>query len=288
MITGFKPMLASPVEFDKLSYDNLYLSPKLDGIRAVVIDGVVMSRSLKPIPNENVQKRFRHLEYYDGELIVGEPNSTTVYRDTNSGVMSRDGDPDVKFYVFDHVEWPDAQWTNRFERLKASADSYPLPHFQVKDYDGLLTTEDHYLNLGYEGVMLRDGKAKYKFGRATAKSNSLLKLKRFVDAEYMVVGFEERMQNNNEAFKDELGRTKRSSHQENKSGRGDLGALVLETPDGQRFNCGTGFDDATRAAIWSDRDRYLGKMAKVKSFLIGVKDLPRFPVFLGFRDARDM
>src|SRR5574340_811751 len=100
MIDGFRPMLASPVDFDKLKYDDLYLSPKLDGIRAVVIDGVVMSRSLKPIPNRHVQKRFRHLEYYDGELIVGPANSPTVYRDTNSGVMAKDGDPDVRFHVF--------------------------------------------------------------------------------------------------------------------------------------------------------------------------------------------
>jgi len=29
-------------------------------------------------------------------------------------------------------------------------------------------------------------------------------------------------------------------------------------------------------------------MAKIKHFEIGVKDLPRFPVFLGFRAEEDM
>lgn len=288
MIDGFKPMLASPVDFSKLNYDDLYLSPKLDGIRAIVLDGVVMSRSLKPIPNENVQKRFRHLEYYDGELIVGPANSPTVYRDTNSGVMSKDGDPDVTFHVFDHVEAPGDFWLYRFLRLEDGPGVDLVDHTQVHHKNALLVLEEAYLNDGFEGVMLRRGDGKYKFGRATAKSGDLLKVKRFVDAEYKVVGFEERMHNGNEAFTDELGRTKRSSHQENKRGRGDLGALVLETDDGQQFNCGTGFDDATRAAIWANREHYLGRLAKVKSFLIGVKDLPRFPVFLGFRDERDL
>ena len=44
-----------------------------------------------------------------------------------------------------------------------------------------------------------------------------------------------------------FGPTERSSHKENKSGRGDLGALILTTEDGLEFNCGTGFDDATDA-----------------------------------------
>ena len=136
--------------------------------------------------------------------------------------------------------------------------------------------------------MIRSGDGKYKYGRSTTKEGTLLKLKRFVDAEYKIVGFEERMHNANEATKNALGQTERSSHKENLVGRGDLGALVLETADGLRFNCGTGFTDSSRSEIWGNRDRYLGQFAKIKSFLIGVKDLPRFPVFLGMRDPIDM
>ena len=96
------------------------------------------------------------------------------------------------------------------------------------------------------------------------------------------------MHNANEATRNELGYIERSSHKDNLVGRGDLGALVLEMDDGRQFNCGTGFDDALRAEIWANADQYMGRMAKVKSFLIGVKDLPRFPVFLGFRDEGDI
>jgi DNA ligase-1 len=113
------------------------------------------------------------------------------------------------------------------------------------------------------------------------------KLKRFTDAEYEVVGFEERMHNGNEATVNALGHTERSSHKSGKVGRGDLGALVLRTPAGLEFNCGSGFNDEQRHEIWNNQGAYLGKLAKVKSFLVGVKDLPRFPTFLGFRDEID-
>ena len=110
----------------------------------------------------------------------------------------------------------------------------------------------------------------------------LLKLKRFEDAEAVVIGFEERMHNGNEATVSELGRTKRSSHKANKSGRGDLGALVCRTPEGIEFNIGTGFTDSDRQRIWDSRDQFLGRNAKYKFFPVGVKEAPRHPVFLGW------
>jgi DNA ligase-1 len=147
--------------------------------------------------------------------------------------------------------------------------------------------EEKYLNEGYEGLMVRSPNGYYKEGRSTLRDGILGKLKRFSDSEYKVVGYEERMHNGNEAKTNALGQTERSTHKENLVGRGDLGALVLELAPGQTFNCGTGFTDEDRAEIWSNRDKYLGQMVKVKSFLIGVKDAPRFPVFLGWRDASD-
>lgn len=146
------------------------------------------------------------------------------------------------------------------------------------------------LGLGYEGVMLRKLRgpdSQYKFGRATAKSNTLLKLKRFTDAEYRVVDMVERLHNGNEAVTNAIGRTERSSHKENMVPMGTLGALVLDHPCGT-FTCGTGFTDAERKHIWDNRELFIGRLAKVKSFAIGVKDMPRFPVWLGFRDEKDM
>ena len=102
-----------------------------------------------------------------------------------------------------------------------------------------------------------------------------------------MVGFEERVHNGNEATVNALGHTERSSHKENKVGRGDLGALVCQTAEGLVFNVGTGFDDNLRREIWNNREQHLGRLAKVKHFQVGAKDSPRFPVFQGFRDPSD-
>ena len=69
-----KPMLAAKTDGKGLSYP-LLASPKLDEVRALIINGVVMSRSFKPIPNAHVQELFGRPEYngLDGELIVGSP-----------------------------------------------------------------------------------------------------------------------------------------------------------------------------------------------------------------------
>ena len=287
MSAPFKVMLASPADLDKLRFP-LLVSPKLDGVRAYVKNGVVWSRSNKPIPNRYVQETFRHVENFDGELIVGPATSPTCYRDTVSGVMSRDGTPLVTFHVFDHVEVPVATYIHRAKRIRAGKFIVKLQQTLVRDLDELLAMEEELLAAGYEGLILRSPDAPYKNGRSTVKEGFLLKLKRFVDDEAVVIGFEERMHNGNEAVVSELGRTKRSSHQAGKSGRGDLGALVVRGCGGSEFNIGTGFNDAERAAIWDDRDRYLGRIAKFKHFPVGAKELPRHPVFLGWRDRIDL
>ena len=51
--------------------------------------------------------------------------------------------------------------------------------------------------------MLRDPSSLYKQGRHTLKSQALMKLKKFYDDEAKVIGFEEKMHNNNEQEKDE-------------------------------------------------------------------------------------
>lgn len=284
----FKPMLADDAILDKLRYP-LIASPKLDGIRAIVSNGVVLSRSLKPIPNKYVQSLFANYEYYDGELIVGSPTSKTVYRDTVSHVMAHDKtDFEVRLFTFDHVYDLAASYVER--SAKVAADKLAVIHESrnINNEAELLAYEDECLELGYEGLILRDPNAPYKCGRSTAREGYLLKLKRFVDAEFVVVGYEERMHNGNEATKNELGRTKRSSHKAGKVGLGDLGALVLQG-DGFTFNVGTGFDDETRKALWAIRDTNLcGRLAKIKYFPVGMKEAPRHPVFLGFRDVRDL
>ena len=285
---SFKPMLASPFDEALLKFPVL-ASPKLDGVRAIVRDGVVLSRALKPIPNKWVQQRFSHLEHFDGELIVGASNDPDVLRATTSGVMRVDGDPDVSFHVFDHVENHARLYTVRYDLLEEDTEInvFVVPQHELMNTFELNAFEHEVLAEGYEGVMLRHPDAPYKFGRSTAREGYLLKVKRFHDDEFEIVGFEEEMFNANEATTSELGRTKRSSHKANKIPKGRLGALVLKYGD-TTFNCGTGFNDAERERIWAERESYLGMLAKIKYFAHGIKDVPKLPSFLGIRDERDM
>lgn len=289
-MTLFKPMLATDAVLEKLRFP-LLASPKLDGVRAVVRDGIVYSRSNKPIPNKFVQERLKSFESFDGELIVGGPTSKSVYRDTVSHVMSHDKtDFDLRFYVFDHTARPAHPYTQR-RKTFGDLSCFPLlvdhEQYQILDFDSLLAFEQRNLDLGYEGLILRDPNAPYKMGRSTVNEGYLLKLKRFMDAEAVVIGFEERMHNANEAVTNELGRTARSSHKENKIPMDTLGALNVRLGDIE-FSIGTGFTDDERAAIWSARDTYLGRLVKFKYFAVGMKDAPRFPVFLGWRDCIDV
>lgn len=288
MTNLFRPMLAKDCDLEKLRFP-LLASAKLDGVRAIVQDGVVLSRSLKEIPNRFVQEKFRHLEHYDGELIFGPPTAKDCYRRTVSAVMgSTEEGASVNFWTFDHIEHPLRPYTERIKLRKHAVGAFKLDQHVVTCINTLLAFEEKMLNLGYEGLILRDPNAPYKYGRSTVNEGYLLKLKRFTDDEAEIIGFVEREHNGNEATTNELGRTKRSSHQANKTGRGDLGALLCRTSEGVEFSIGTGFDDGLRATIWGNRDAYLGKFAKYKHFVIGSKDKPRFPVFLGMRDEKDM
>src|SRR3954463_13358332 len=70
-----EPMLAGKVDLKKLRFPVL-TSPKLDGVRCIIQGGVALARSLKPIPNVNVQKALKGLpDGIDGELIMGEPTA---------------------------------------------------------------------------------------------------------------------------------------------------------------------------------------------------------------------
>lgn len=295
-----KPMLA--VEAPKEIKFPVYASAKLDGIRSVINEDMAMSRTMKPIPNGFVQDYLGKALFngLDGELTVGPANDKNVMQATTSGVMSRDGEPDFTFWVFDFftdAKMPYGERLRLMERAfkDGALGNYPrirlLKQTLVHNEQELRAFETITLEQGFEGVMIRDPKGIYKFGRSTAREGYLLKVKRFADSEAVVIGVEELMHNANEATLDELGYTKRSSHQDGKVPMGTLGALkVRDVTTGIEFNIGTGYTAAQRAELWAMwlAGTLAGKIAKYKHFEVGVKEAPRFPVFLGFRNPLDM
>jgi DNA ligase-1 len=98
--------------------------------------------------------------------------------------------------------------------------------------------------------MLRQPGSLYEAGR----SRTLLKVKRWQDAEALVVGHEPG-----------AGRHK-----------GRLGALLVETPDGVRFAVGTGFSDKQR-----EEPPSIGATITFRYQELSDRGVPRFPVFAG-------
>lgn len=287
---AFKPMLAHSKSPDPATLDYpVLVQPKLDGIRAVVKDGKLLSRSLKPIPNASIRAALEDPAYegLDGELIVGEATADDCYRRTCSFVMAEDktGEPWV-FYVFDRHD-SEAPVEDRVASLVAFGQVVPVTTMSAGTADELAELEAQYLAAGFEGGIIRTLGSAYKFGRS-GKKGPLLKLKRYIDYEAEVVGVVEEQHNGNEAKTNELGRTERSSHAENKIGKGTLGALTVRAlngpHEGVEFKVGTGFTAAGRQVLWDERDWVVGQIAKIKSFPVGTKDKPRHPVWLGWRD----
>lgn len=296
----FKPMLSATVEdVTKLRFP-LLASHKLDGIRAIVLNGVVVSRNLKPIPNRFIQQTFGRKEFngFDGELIMGDPTDPAAFRNTTSAVMSIEGEPEVGFHVFDYAGLDcNYSFETRFDILKMKVGDSTLGSLvlvrqkMVNNQAELDLFEGLAVDHGHEGVMLRSKEGLYKFGRSTFKEHGLMKLKRFDDAEATIIDFEEQMRNENAATTSLTGGTERSHKKAGMKGKGTLGALKVKGLNGAfkgvEFNIGSGFDDALRASIWANREEWKGRVVKYKFFPIGSKDAPRFPVYLGIRFKGD-
>lgn len=282
-LKNFKPLLAGTVtDLEKLKFP-LIASPKLDGIRCVMVNGKALTRNLKPIPNKYIRE---YLEYYitqddiDGEIMI----PGTDFNGVQSAVMSFDGEPDFEYQVFDSIiDEPyhrriDFRYQYSFPHVKS------LKFMHVNNIEQLVALEDAWVKEGYEGIMLRDPNGKYKFGRSTENEGILLKLKRFHDAECFIVGFEEKMHNENAQEKDELGYSVRSSAKAGMMPAGTLGALhVIDNNSLSEFKIGSGFNDEQRKEIWDNKDSYLNKTVTYKYQEISKYGIPRFPVFKYFR-----
>jgi DNA ligase-1 len=303
-----KPMLAGKFDESKVEKKLPLLGQlKYDGIRVFIRDGYAYTRSLKPVRSQELQSWVRNnsdfLEGLDGEIICGEPTAPDCYRRTMQFVMSYDAPDEFVFYVFDKWDEPSA-FRDRFAVVEEICSSFIMEkgpkRIQAAETRTLLTMHDVWkfhdemVEQGQEGIILRDPDSFYKYGRGSPVKCECIKMKEggWIDTEVRIVGFTEKMHNGNEATINELGYTEHSGHKENLVPMNTLGALEVEGnfEDGTPFSCqvGTGFDDVTRDAVWFDRQSHITKLAKIKYFSVGIKDKPRFPVFLGFRDPDDM
>ena len=322
-----------PTEGPQLHDFPMLATPKVDGVRALIVDGKLVSRSFKPIPNDKIRKTLEDLlpEGADGELSCGD-----LY-DTTSVVMTRHADVKVfTFYWFDWAYDLDAPYEARVKAMatfkidkqtinKAMATFkidkqtinnnntqtnnstiplvsgvvdcsvvcvscvriYPLMPKTINNIKDLQYYESYVLNEGFEGLVVRKPNGRYKCGRSTLKEGLMIKIKRQEDYEAIVVGTEELMLNTNDSYADNFGHAKKSSAKKGLCKSGKLGAIAAATDDGDVFRIGTGFTDAQRKDLWISRQLLLGMIVKYRCTGRGIKNLPRCPVFAGFRHADD-
>lgn len=272
-----KPMKAVAVTDLSVVRYPVLVTPKIDGIRCILKDGVAYSATMKRIPNQYIQDKLATIKtpyVLDGELTCGN------FQETSSAVMSDFKECDFTYHVFDVVNDLAAEW--RRTELSCVFQNINVINFltfwlgmEVQNEHDLIDWVNHYEERGFEGTMLRSPTALYKHGRSTLKEQALLKIKKFSDAEAVIVGIEEEFQNNNEQTTNELGLSTRSTAKANLVGKRTLGAFVCRTSEGIEFKIGSGFTAAQRKQFFTEE--LIGKLVKYKFFDYGIKEKPPTP-----------
>ena len=235
-----------------------WLSEKLDGVRAYWDGKQFLSR----------QGNLYHAPTWftvglpavplDGELRIARK----AFQRTVSIVRRQDQSEhwkDVKFLVFDApaVVGP---FEDRIAYLKVQIATWNATYTSLLDQqlctsvEQLRTELARVEQLGGEGLMLRQPGSQYVAGR----SSTLLKVKRFHDAEAVVVGHE----------------PGKGKH------KGRLGALAVQLSNGKRFSVGTGFKDKERG-----NPPAIGTTISFRYQELTDGGIPRFPSFVRVREV---
>lgn len=234
-----------------------WISEKLDGMRARWDGRRLISRggTVLQAPTWFVQG-FPPVPL-DGELWIGRGR----YQQAVSVVRRQKphrGWQRVKLMVFDLPAHPGV-FDERVVAMRALAERNTAPHlafirqFRVDSTEELMQRLERVVRLGGEGLMLHRKTGRYRSGR----SDDLLKLKPFDDAEATVISY--------------------------KPGRGQftglMGALKVRTDTGKVFYLGTGFSRDERQT-----PPPLGSRVTYRYQGLTDSGLPRFAVFLRVRD----
>jgi ATP-dependent DNA ligase len=270
---GILPMLAHKhSEHAKKIKFPCFGQPKFDGIRCTAIkkDGVVSlwSRTRKPI--KSVPHIARAVETIPGDFILDGELYNHDYRqdfDTIVELVRPDepveGHEAVQYHVYDTAN--DQPFKERNDWLIDKLDRSYLFGIIVRAETHIVNSADeveafHELMLthGYEGAMLRNADAPY----VNRRSYDLQKVKKFVDAEFEIVGFEE-------------GRGRLQGH---------IGSFVCKTKDGKLFKAKQKGKLSKLKEYFDDHSLWQGKKLTVQYQNLTPDGIPRFPVGKAIRD----
>jgi DNA ligase-1 len=250
-------ILLAEVYRNQVDVAQYLVSEKLDGVRAIWDGQIMRFRSGKTINApawflEELPKRP-----LDGELWMGRGTFERL-----AGIVRREVPDDaewrqVRYMIF---ELPGAPGTfaERAEQIRETVRQANVPwlreieQFRVVDRNSLQRRMKEVVRAGGEGLMLHRADAPYETGR----SDTLLKMKPWEDAEAVVIGYLP-------------GKGKHA---------GTMGALRVRAEDGREFSLGTGFTDQQR------RDPPpVGTTVTYRYHDLTRKGLPRFASFLRVR-----
>jgi DNA ligase-1 len=301
MIHNFKPQLCpnDQIDLTKIKYP-LLASFKLDGIRAVFMNGELYSRSLKVLPNENLHKRFQILKDYSKQhnvILDGEMYCDSVTFNELSGIIRSDNQElpyDLEFWCFDLLDITNKKLEDRFMDYKKLERSHPYNYFhsviqkQVESAEEATACFEFALEHGFEGIILRNPDSRYKFGRATVKENIAFKVKPFITFDAIVTGVGQATEAREGSEKkiNELGRSVTSKKLADR-------VLIPKAStfkvmyEGKELEVSLAMTNEEKEEIWANQQKYIGKTIEYKGMIVGSKDLPRHATFIRFRGDKD-
>ena len=254
-------LLLAQVYRPGLPLQDYWVSEKYDGVR-----GFWDGRTLRTRGGETVQAPAWFTAGWpevpmDGELWAGRGRFSHAQSTTRQQQPGDVAWRQIRFMVFD-LPGDKGTFDQRLPALNALVESLGQPWVQavpqrrVANDAALQALLHRTVRAGGEGLMLHRGASLYRAGR----SDDLIKLKTHEDTEARVI-----------------------AHLPGKGRHaGRMGALLVETPSGQRFRLGAGFSDADRErpppvgswVTYRFRGTHNGGLPRFASFVRARADMP--------------
>ena len=254
-------LLLAQVYRPGLPLQDYWVSEKYDGVR-----GFWDGRTLRTRGGETVQAPAWFTAGWpevpmDGELWAGRGRFSHAQSTTRQQQPGDVAWRQIRFMVFD-LPGDKGTFDQRLPALNALVESLGQPWVQavpqrrVANDAALQALLHRTVRAGGEGLMLHRGASLYRAGR----SDDLIKVKTHEDTEARVI-----------AYLPGKGRH-----------AGRMGALLVETPSGQRFRLGAGFSDADRErpppvgswVTYRFRGTHDGGLPRFASFVRARADMP--------------
>jgi len=298
----------------------------LDGCRLLFKKGEIVTRSLKALPNIQLNQKFERVRKFsedthcilDGETFApGVPFQFIVScfmtedytaktaikkwkelcEEHSYNVSREDVFNQLKFYCFDNINSDlfNTPFRARINNAITFCESLPdlcvgVEHWAVYSADEVQQVFEQVVAKGGEGIILRNPNSPYKFGRCTIKENIAYKVKPWATIDSKIIGFIQATQVNEDAEKtvNELGRSRTSKRQEDRHTIDKAQAFVVDF-NGKELSVPIAMPDEKKEYIWSHQDEYLNKYVEYKYMTVGMKinGLPRIPKMLRLRIDKD-